>query len=75
MHIGLLIFGIIVFIIGLFCIFYKEQLTPEIDWGGGLVTPATWDYPYMHVGIILSTAGIVLTTLGFILGFIPPRKK
>lgn len=61
MYKGLLIFGIIVFIIGLVCALYKE--VPYPGW-----TPRQ---PYKDIGMILTIAGIVLTTLGFIL----PRKK
>jgi len=61
MYKGLVIFGIIVFVIGLFCSLYT--VVPYSGW-----TPRQ---PYKDIGMILTVAGIVLTTLGFIL----PRKS
>lgn len=72
MYFGLLIFGIIVFIIGLLCVFYKEYQTA---WSPTGWIPLGWGYPYRDVGVILTIGGIVLTTLGFILGFILPKRE
>ena len=48
---GLIVFGIILLIIGLFASFY------ETDY---------YDYPYQTLGIILSIAGIIIVVLGFL---------
>jgi len=64
-HTGLLLFGIILLVIGLFACFYS--VTEEAG-----TYYATTTYPYQSpVGIILTVAGIVLTALGL---FFSPRR-
>lgn len=52
----LTIFGIIVFLIGLFCVFYRTQRSMY----------EVYKYPYQTVGLILIVAGILVTVLGFL---------
>ena len=56
MNKGLAIFGIVVFVIGLFCVFWRERR----DWFH------EWQFPYREIGMILTVVGIVLTAIGLV---------
>lgn len=58
-NMGILIFGIILFLIGLVASFYPEQYYDIVR------------YPHQNLGIVLILAGIVFTALGFLYS---PRK-
>ena len=60
MNKGLTIFGIVVFILGLFCVFWRERKYSYSD----------WEFPFREIGIVLTAIGIVLIAIGLVL----PRK-
>jgi uncharacterized membrane protein len=71
-HRILLVLGIIVLIIGLFCSFYQTKTEKqELDAYGRKKTIWAQTYPYQALGIALSISGMVLATLSLLL----PEKK
>jgi drug/metabolite transporter (DMT)-like permease len=67
-HRLLLVFGIIVLVIGLLCIIYKQAIWDWV-WHGYSqeYEIVDWIYPYQTYGMILALAGIVLTALSLLL--------
>ena len=56
MNKGLTLFGIVVFVIGLFCASWREHT----HWY------QPWEYPYWEIGLILTVVGIVLIVIGLV---------
>ena len=54
---GILIFGIILFLIGLVASFYPEYYSE---------TTIIKGYPYQNIGIVLVLAGIIFVAIGFL---------
>ncbi len=57
--IALIVFGCALLLIGLGAYFYRENLNP-----GG--TYIMYEYPYQTLGLILSVAGILVTSIGLL---------
>lgn len=66
---GLIVFGIVLLVIGLYASFYESKYWNGDDQRWESYTPA--HYPYQSVGIVLIVAGIVFVPLGLLY---PARK-
>jgi uncharacterized membrane protein len=68
----LLVLGIIVLVIGLFCLFYRQAVWDYVYYGSSSTYEiVSWTYPYQTHGLILSIIGIVLAALSLLL----PEKQ
>ena len=59
-HLGLVLIGIVLVVIGLIATFYYVEL-PQLF---HFITHARFGYPYQTIGIILTIAGLVTLALG-----------
>jgi uncharacterized membrane protein len=71
-HRMLLVLGIIVLVIGLFCLFFRQAVWDYV-WHGysSEYEIVSWIYPYQTHGLILTMTGIVLAALSLLL----PEKQ
>jgi len=59
--------GIILLIVGFFCIFYREKIEDEYYLGDGHWSPAVFTYSFENYAIYLTSIGVALTVLALLL--------